>query len=219
MDDPPTWLSLESTRALTDQSANHEEVLGVAGSGAIACGVGTVLADDPLLTVRGPIADRMAEPPLRVVFDRSLKIPTSSHLVRTAREVPVIVACDSDAPAARELALLDAGVEVFRLPPHEPGAPCLPAATLRMLADREVQDLLLESGPRLLAAFDHAELVDSIAAFVAPFDAPATEPGLALDHPLVARALAAPAVASGEDELHVAFVHPAWSFPGAVPGQ
>ncbi|MCW2960233.1 MAG: 5-amino-6-(5-phosphoribosylamino)uracil reductase / diaminohydroxyphosphoribosylaminopyrimidine [Thermoleophilia bacterium] len=190
-----------------------------AGSGAIACGIGTVLADDPLLTVRGPIADRMAVPPLRVVFDRRLELPVASNLVRTAAEVPVIVACDHDAPTAHELVLLEAGVEVFRLPPPEPGAPCLLAATLRMLADREVQDLLLESGPRLLAAFHDAELIDSIAAFVAPFEAPATEPGLALDHPLVARALAVPGEPSGEDELHVALVHPAWNFPGAVPGK
>lgn len=189
-----------------------------AGSGAIACGIGTVLADDPRLTVRGPAADRMWVAPIRVVYDRALRLPPGSQLVRTAREVPVLACCSCDAPAERELALRHAGVGVWRAPPPEPGAPCMLAASLSMLCEAGVQDVLLEAGPQLLDSFRRAHLVDALVAFVGPEAAPQDEPGLAPGHPLVTTALAAPAEPSGDNSRHVAVVHPAWQMPGAMPG-
>jgi diaminohydroxyphosphoribosylaminopyrimidine deaminase/5-amino-6-(5-phosphoribosylamino)uracil reductase len=188
-----------------------------AGSGAIACGIGTVLADDPQLTVRGPLDDRTPVAPLRVVYDRALRLPLDSQLAFTASDVPVLVICRADAPAEREAALRAIGVEVWRAPdPTQPGAPCLLAASLAMLAERRVNDLLLEAGPELLDAFADADLIDSIVAFVGPHGAPDDQPGLALDHPLVTGALASPAQASGDDALYAAVLHPAWEFPGAT---
>lgn len=190
-----------------------------AGSGAVACGIGTVLADDPRLTVRGVLADRTPVPPLRVVFDRALRLPEGSTLVRTASDAPVLVVCARDAPDARERALASAGVEVWRADePREPGEPCILASTLAMLGGRSVNDVLLEAGPRLLGAFAEAGLVDSVVAFVGGDHAPESEPGLPLDHPLVALALAAPAQESGADAMHSAVLHPAWEFPGATSG-
>lgn len=189
-----------------------------AGSGAIACGIGTVRADDPLLTVRGSLAARTPVAPLRVVYDRRLELPLDSALVRSIDEAGVLAVCTFDAPLERELALVDAGVEVWRAPVPEPGAPCLLAASLAMLAERRINDVLLEAGPALLDIFDEAELIDAVTAFVAPFDAPAEQPGLALDHHLVTAALAAPGDASGDDLRHTALLHPAWEIPGAEPG-
>jgi hypothetical protein len=85
-----------------------------------------------------------------------------------------------------------------------------------MLAERRVNDLLLEAGPELLDAFADAELVDAAMAFVAQFDAPPEQPGLAADHPLLGVALAEPAQPSGDDAMHVALLHPAWEIPGAT---
>ncbi|MCW2924832.1 MAG: 5-amino-6-(5-phosphoribosylamino)uracil reductase / diaminohydroxyphosphoribosylaminopyrimidine [Thermoleophilia bacterium] len=187
-----------------------------AGSGAVMCGIGTALADDPRLTVRGPLAARTPDPPMRVVLDRELRLPLDGGLARTADDVPVLVCCRYDAPAERELALRERGVEVWRAPAPAPGAPCLPAATLAMLAARGINDVLLEAGPRLLDAFADADLVDAAIAFVAPVDAPDDQPGLALDHPLVQLALAAPGEPSGDDTRHAAVIHPAWAFPGAL---
>ena len=189
-----------------------------AGSGAVACGIGTVLADDPQLTVRGALADRTPVQPARVVYDRRLRIPLDTHLVRTARDIPTIVVCAHDAPAEAELMLAATGVEVWRAPECGPGDPCIGAASLAMLADRGINDVLLEAGPVLLDAFMEAELVDAACAFVAPFEAPDSEPGLPLDHPLVHAALAAPAQPSGDDAMHHAVLNPAWSFPGATCG-
>ena len=187
-----------------------------AGSGAIAVGIGTVLADDPLLTVRGVLADRTPVPPLRVVYDRRLRLPLDSQLVRTIDQAPVLVACAHDAPAEAELALVDAGVEVWRAPECGPGDPCIGGSSLAMLADRGINDVLCEAGPTLLAGFHEAELLDAAYAFVAPFDAPGDQPGLALDSPLCREVLAAQAVDSGDDAMHHAVLHPAWTFPGAT---
>ncbi|MGI9018434.1 MAG: bifunctional diaminohydroxyphosphoribosylaminopyrimidine deaminase/5-amino-6-(5-phosphoribosylamino)uracil reductase RibD [Euzebya sp.] len=187
-----------------------------AGSGAVACGIGTVLADDPQFTVRGALASRIGAPPLRVVYDRSLRLPLDSTLVATVQDAPVLVVCAHDADVDRELAFEAAGVEVWRAPECAPGEPCLPGASLTMLADRGVNDLLLESGPTLLDAFADAGLVDAIIAFVGGDRAPEDQPGLALDHPLVQLALSTPAQESGDDALHAAVLHPAWEFPGAT---
>jgi diaminohydroxyphosphoribosylaminopyrimidine deaminase / 5-amino-6-(5-phosphoribosylamino)uracil reductase len=63
-----------------------------AGFGAVAIGAGTAAADDPLLTVRGPVTPRVA--PARVVFDRTLRLPLDSRLVRTAADAPVVAVCE-----------------------------------------------------------------------------------------------------------------------------
>ncbi len=187
-----------------------------AGSGAVAVGIGTVLADDPLLTVRGVLADRTPVAPIRIVYDRALRLPLASQLVRTLDEAPVLVITAHDAPAERELALVDAGVEVWRAPECGPGDPCIGGSSLAMLADRGINDVLCEAGPTLLAAFHEAELLDATYAFVAPIDAPDDQPGVSLDHPLCQDALAATPVASGDDAMHHAVLHPAWTFPGAT---
>lgn len=197
-----------------DESREHVQYLR-AGAGAIVVGVGTVLADDPLLTVRGPLADRVAAPPLRVVFDRELRLPLDSKLVESVGDAPVLLACAHDASEDRQLAFEASGVEVWRC--GEPGAGrCTIADCLAMLAERGINDALLEAGPRLLAAFAEEDLVDALHAFVAPFEAPDDQPGLPQDHILVRRALDAAPTRSGDDDHHHAVIHPAWLFPGAT---
>jgi diaminohydroxyphosphoribosylaminopyrimidine deaminase/5-amino-6-(5-phosphoribosylamino)uracil reductase len=154
-----------------------------AGSGAIMVGVGTVIADDPRLTVRGPAADGMLVPPLRVVVDRSLRTPPDSWLARTARELPVLVAAAADASAQHEAALVECGVEVWRAAAGADDAAML-TGLLVELAEREVADLLVEAGPTLLTRMEQLGLLDRLACFVAPIEAPADEPGLDPGHPL-----------------------------------
>ncbi len=202
------WISGETSR-------EHVQYLR-AGSGAVLVGIGTVLADDPLLTVRGVLVDRTPVPPTRIVFDRRLRTPLDSQLVRTIDAAPVLVVCAHDAPLDPQLALEAAGAEVWRAPECGPGDPCIGGWTLARLAEHGINDVLCESGPTLLAGFHDAELLDAFHAFVAPFDAPEDQPGLELDHPLAQLALSSPAHASGEDAHHHAILHPAWAFPGAT---
>lgn len=191
------WISGEQARELVHRMR--------AGSGAIAVGVDTVIADDPQLTVRGASAAEVVTPPLRVVYDRTLRLPLGCQLARSARELPVLVACGPDADVVREQRLRDIGVDVWRAP-APPGE--LLRDSLAELCRRGVNDLLLESGPALASAFHAAGLVDAITCFVAPLDAPADQPGFDPAHPLVEAALCGDCARVGPDECWTAIVNP-----------
>jgi len=81
---------------------------------AILIGIGTVLADDPLLTCRLP--GMAVRSPLRVVFDTGLRLPATSALVRSAHGTPLWVMAGESAPEESEAILRELGVKVFRLP-------------------------------------------------------------------------------------------------------
>lgn len=128
-----------------------------AGADAVAVGIGTALADDPALTVRGVRRPRVA--PLRVVFDRHARLPVSSQLARTARRVPTaIVTSQIMAPTVAPLAAR--GVEAIE-------ATTL-AAALAALHARGVHHLLVEGGARLAGALLASRLVDRLVIFQAP---------------------------------------------------
>jgi diaminohydroxyphosphoribosylaminopyrimidine deaminase/5-amino-6-(5-phosphoribosylamino)uracil reductase len=134
---------------------------------AIAVGVGTAIADDPLLTVRVP-ANRVAGPrqPLRVVLDAAARLPVAGNLVRTAREVPVLVAVGPDAPPNRVAALRAAGCEVWQSLDADRAART--AGLLAELGRRRLTTLLVEGGPTLLAGMFAAGQIDEAWTFVAP---------------------------------------------------
>jgi len=145
--------------AITGEPARDRVHLMRAMSDAILVGVGTVLADDPLLTCRLPgLAGRS---PVRIVLDGALRLPLDSRLVQSAREVPVWVIAAS-APADRADALEGRGVTVLRGEASEPGRLDL-AATLRLIAERGITRLMVEGGPTIAAALIAADLVDEAA--------------------------------------------------------
>ena len=140
---------------------------------AIAVGIGTALADDPLLTARlGDDAeteagsDSGAENPIRVVFDSHARLPLHSALIGSIDEAPVLVFCAPEAPTAARSALEKAGAEVLALPGRERGARLRGA--LDELGRRDVQDLFVEGGPTLAGALFDAGEIDRLRLFVAP---------------------------------------------------
>ncbi len=138
---------------------------------AIVVGVGTVLADDPLLTTRDPDFrpfSEMREPPplkdpLPVVFDTEARTPPAAKVVGRG----ALILAGEGAPRARVDALRAAGAEVLMLPRDEAGRVSVPAA-LRVLFERGLTSLLLEGGPRLGGAFFEAGAVDRVSLFLAP---------------------------------------------------
>ena len=142
---------------LTGDLARHEVHRLRAGADAIAVGIGTVLADDPELTVRHSPAPRV--PPTRVVFDTSARLPRTSKLVRGASTVPVVVVCWAPEPA-HAAALEHTGVTLLH------------AATSRdafvALREREVRNILVEGGATLASALVQEALVDRLIIFRAP---------------------------------------------------
>jgi diaminohydroxyphosphoribosylaminopyrimidine deaminase / 5-amino-6-(5-phosphoribosylamino)uracil reductase len=146
-----------TTTHLTGAESRREVHRLRAGHDAIAVGVGTVLADDPLLTVRDWDAPRV--PLTRVVFDSTLRIPVDSALVRTARQAPVIVVARE--PAADRARLLEAaGVEVLTAAELREG--------LAALARRGLGSLLVEGGAQLAGSFLRHAMVDRLIIFRAP---------------------------------------------------
>jgi diaminohydroxyphosphoribosylaminopyrimidine deaminase/5-amino-6-(5-phosphoribosylamino)uracil reductase len=130
---------------------------------AVAVGIGTVVADDPRLTVR----EVEAPSPIRVVFDTKLRIPSSGRLVATARETSTWVITSVDASPAVEQTLSDQGVEVIRVQPSAEGRIDVTAA-LRALAQRGIVSLMVEGGAELAGSVLAARLADELHAFVAP---------------------------------------------------
>jgi len=148
------WISSVESRALVHELRGRID--------AIAVGLGTVRADDPLLTAR-PAGPRQA---LRLVFDDEALLPPDSQLVRTAGAAPVIVAVGPTAPADRCAALETAGCEVWRSAAADRGSRL--AALLDELGRRRLTNLLVEGGGGVLESFFSAAHVDEIWAFVAP---------------------------------------------------
>lgn len=143
-----------------------------ARSCAIVTGSGTVLADDPRLTVRREDLPELSafdaaflerQPPLRVVLDRELRTPVDARLLQTPG---VLLFSAAAAPEQRRAALLAAGAECTSLPEVAAGLDL--AALLGLLAGRDCNEVLFECGPRLAAAVLAANLVDELWLYQAP---------------------------------------------------
>src|SRR6202011_3035205 len=147
--------------AISGEAAKARVHLLRAQCDAILVGIGTVRADDPLLTCRLPGME--ARSPGRVVLDRSLRIPGTSRLVHSARETPLWVMTSnlSEAPAAMKLGA--AGAQVIRVATTTTPAPGLGLkAVLHALAERGITRLLVEGGARVASSFVAAGLVDEV---------------------------------------------------------
>lgn len=151
---------------ITGPEARARAHLMRAHADAILVGVGTALADDPMLTTR--LEGFESRSPVRIVLDSALALPLESSLVRTACEVPVWVVTAEDAPADRSAALAERGVEVLRVPRGGPEDRLYLPAVLKLLGMLGVTRLMVEGGPTTAAAFLDAGLVDEVAVFSSP---------------------------------------------------
>jgi diaminohydroxyphosphoribosylaminopyrimidine deaminase/5-amino-6-(5-phosphoribosylamino)uracil reductase len=150
--------------AITGEAARQRVHQMRAEADAILVGIGTVLSDDPHLTCRLPgMFDRS---PVRVILDAKLRIPLSTAIVGTARDVPVWVFGAQGASPMAEDILKAKGVEVFRVEAKD-GRLDLPQV-VKALAERGITRLMVEGGPTVAAAFLAADLVDDAALFRSP---------------------------------------------------
>ena len=127
---------------------------------AILVGIGTVRADDPLLTCRLP--GMAARSPVRVVLDRNLRIPGSSRLVHSARETPLWVMTSNLAEAPAAMKLGAAGAQVIRVATATPPPGLDLPAVLHALSEKGITRLLVEGGARVASSFVAAGLVDEV---------------------------------------------------------
>jgi diaminohydroxyphosphoribosylaminopyrimidine deaminase/5-amino-6-(5-phosphoribosylamino)uracil reductase len=160
------WISGAESRALVHRWRGEAD--------AIAAGIGTVLADDPLLTARSGErgggaedgAEQSPRQPLRVVFDSRARLPLDSKLLASLDVSPVLVVVGAEADPSRQRALRDAGAELLTIDAAD--APGRIAAALAELGRRDITSLFLEGGRTLAAAFQAAGQIDESRTFVAP---------------------------------------------------
>lgn len=165
------WITGEAARRRV-----HEDR---ARAAAIMVGVGTVLADDPLLTARdveGAGQDgcldacrgtcQSIHQPTRIVCDTHLRTPLESQLVHTAQEWPTLIATSADDPA-RVRAFEDAGCVVLIVPPGPDGHLSL-SALIEALGQQAIQNVIVEGGSALFGSLFDERLVDRVQVYIAP---------------------------------------------------
>ena len=151
------WISNEQSRGVVHELRS--------GMDAIIIGIGTAIADDPLLTTRLPSGLTPARIAKRVIVDRSCRLSPQSQLVQSIHAGPVIVATSEDADPARIRDLANAGCEVLFIPKQELSSSL--RFVLKELGSRRHTNVLLEGGGTLLGnAFDEA-LIDQVHCFIA----------------------------------------------------
>lgn len=148
------WISSEASRKLVHQLRGQMD--------AIIVGRATALADDPLLTARPP-GPRAAT---RIVIDSAASLLSASQLVRTARDVPTMVAVAETAPQSEQSRLRAAGCEVLVVPGVDHATRL--ASLLDELGRRRTTNVLVEGGAKLLGSFFDLQAVDEVHVFVAP---------------------------------------------------
>ena len=149
------WISNEESRRMVHRWRGEVD--------AICIGIGTALADDPLLTAR---AEGVTRQPIRVIFDSEARLPLESQLVRTAPEAPLVVVVSRAADRGRLDSLRAAGAEIVTASGGNEKERALDG--LDKLGPVGIQSMLLEGGPRLAGSFLDAHEIDEMRIFIAP---------------------------------------------------
>ena len=156
-----TAMSSGESQWITGAEARADVQRLRARSGAIMTGIGTVLADDPSLTVRDASLDTCNRQPLRVVLDNELRMPLSAEMLALPGQT--LIYCTQD---GKQDPLLDAGAEVIRVNAVDSRVDA--DAVLRDLALRAVNDVLVEAGPTLAGSLLANELVYELVIYQSP---------------------------------------------------
>lgn len=157
--DGRTALENGESKWITSDAARADVMRWRARAGAIMTGIGTVLADDPRLTVRLPEGEEFV-PPLRVVLDERGRLPAASALLTDGAAPTLAVHGDDIVP--------DYGDEVSAFAVRRLGPGLDLAAVLSQLGQRGVNELQVEAGATLSGALMAAGLVDELLVYIAP---------------------------------------------------
>ncbi len=149
------WISCETSREEVHRL--RHELTG------IMVGIGTVLADDPMLNCRIPGGKQ----PVRIVVDSHLSIPENSRLAGSAKEFPLIVAAVEGSDAAKKERLEAENVQVLEVPADAGGHVDL-NRLMDALGEMKIDSILLEGGGRLAEGALQAGIVDKVQFYIAP---------------------------------------------------
>ncbi len=161
--DGRTAMASGESKWITGEAARRDVQHLRARSSAIMSGIGTVLADDPSLTVRSDSGELAARQPLRVILDPHLSTPESARFLQQPGKSLIVTATED--PEVQER-LEQAGAEVVYMP-HGPDAIDL-HALMGLLVEREINEVQLETGAILSGAVLHAGIIDELVIYMAP---------------------------------------------------
>jgi len=159
--DGRTAMASGESQWITGAAARKDVQRLRAKAGAILTGIGTVLADDPALTVRDTEINPHNRQPLRVILDSRLRMPASARMLALAGET-LIFCRESD----NAVELGEAGAEIVRLDSDSDSIDLV--NVLEQLAGREINDVLVEAGPTIAGQFLTQRLVDELVIYQAP---------------------------------------------------
>ena len=132
---------------------------------AILAGIGTVLADNPMLNARVDNNEN-AHQPVRVIADSKLRIPTDCNIVKTANEYRTIVACGSDFDDEKKKSLTEAGIEVVSLPGDD-GKISL-TKLMEYLGENKIASVYIEGGGTIHESAVREGIVNKVSAYIGP---------------------------------------------------
>ena len=150
------WITSEVARAHVQELRHQND--------AIMVGVGTIIADDPLLTDRSGLPRR--RPLLRVIVDSRLRLPLESRLVQSGQN-DILVIC-SLAEEKRKQTMRDHGIRVEQIPAATPDGRPNMLSLVGLLGEMEITSLLIEGGAMINWAALHSDIVDKIFFYYAP---------------------------------------------------
>ena len=164
--DGRTALANGKSQWITSEASRIDVQQWRARSSAILTGAGTILSDDPRLDVRLPPmeGEDSRRQPIRIVLDSQLRTPPGARIFTTGGEVVILTSGTPD--MARVAALEERGAQIEAMPLDE-GRVDL-AAALQRLAEREVNEVLVEAGPTLAGQLLRRQLIDEMLLYVAP---------------------------------------------------
>ncbi len=162
--DGRTAMASGESKWITSEQARADVQRLRARSSAIVTGIGTVMVDDPSLNVRLPELGEHPRQPLRVVLDRELRISPEAHLFSLPGNVVIFTA--RQAAQQRVDAIVSLGAEVVPLPADSNGLDLM--AVMHQLAQREINEVMLEAGATLSGAMMQAGLIDELVIYLAP---------------------------------------------------
>jgi len=149
------WISSPASRKIAHSERRRHD--------AVMVGIGTVMKDDPQLTVRLV----RGKSPLRIILDSGLRIPPGAKVLQDQDAAKTMIVTTDRSSKGKRSRLEGMGIKVLSVPPDAEGRPDL-RKTLAALAERNISSILVEGGAKLLTSFLKTDLPDRIAAFIAP---------------------------------------------------
>jgi diaminohydroxyphosphoribosylaminopyrimidine deaminase / 5-amino-6-(5-phosphoribosylamino)uracil reductase len=165
--DGRTALADGSSKWITSAAARADVQQLRARASAVLTGIGTVVADDPALTVREPDLQLYGREPLRVVFDARGQLPPHARVVTDARPTLLLTSREGAGLQQAHGIHPETHLVIEALPVDDAGR-LDPVVAMARLCERECNEVLVEGGPRLAGSFVAAGLVDELVVYLAP---------------------------------------------------